>query len=148
MAAVISIKDSVQLYIGEGETLKLTDAIGNKASIGDIGGDGAEEIDVTSMESEAKEYELGYEDYGSFDVTQFLNSDEYAKMATLKESGTNIKWGVLINNKAGEKVLGLQGAGKVKGVKLTGLSVGSAVQVVTTVRCSGAVTSDFELPTA
>lgn len=146
--AIISIKDSVQLYIGTGETLALTDAIGNKASIGDIGGDGAEEIDVTKMESQTKEYELGFEDPGSFDVTQFLTDDEYTKMATLKDAGTKVKWGVLFNNKAGETVLGLSGEGLVKTVRMTGLSVGSAVQVVTTIRCSGAISSTFEKPAA
>lgn len=148
MAAVIVRDDLVQLYVGNGETLTATDAVGNKASIGDLGGEGREEIDVTNMESDSKLFELGYQDNGSFDVTQFLNSDEFSKMEAFRASGENVKWGVIIKNKAGEKVLGLQGEGLVKTVKVTGMSVGSAVQVVSTIRVSGEITADFEIPTA
>ena len=147
MSAVVAIKDSTKLFLwNKDQDAKLSDAIGNKASIGDIGGDGAEEIDVTNMEGDSKQYELGFIDPGSFDITQFLSTDEYSKMSAYLASGETLNWGILVNNRSGEKVLGLQGQGLVKSVKLTGLSVGSAIQVVTTIRCSGSITSDFETP--
>ena len=145
MAGIATLKDNVRLYIGESAVLTKANKIGNISQIGDIGGE-AEEIDTTTIDSMAKEFENGFEDNGSLEVTQNITDNEYTKMAEWKKSGTMLYWGLSTHNKTGTQILGLKGQGVVKSVKLTGISVGGLLQAVTSVRLSGAIATDFTGP--
>lgn len=146
MAGIATLKDNVRLFIGESETLTAENKISNIASIGDIGGE-AEEIDTTTIDSAGKEFENGFEDSGSIEVTQNITSDEYTKMDTWKKSGTMLYWGLSTLNKKGTQILGIKGKGVVKSAKLTGISVGGLLQCVASIRVSGAIDSGFVDPT-
>lgn len=145
MAGIATLKDNVRLYIGESAVLTKANKIGNISQIGDIGGE-AEEIDTTTIDSMAKEFENGFEDNGSLEVTQNITDNEYTKMAAWKKSGTMLYWGLSTHNKTGTQILGLKGQGVVKSVKLTGISVGGLLQAVTSIRLSGEITTDFTEP--
>lgn len=145
MAGIATLKDNVRLYIGESAVLTKTNKIGNISSIGDLGGE-AEEIDTTTIDSMAKEFENGFEDNGSLEITQNITDDEYTKMDAWKKSGTMLYWGLSTHNKSGTQILGLKGQGVVKSVKLTGISVGGLLQAVTSIRLSGAIATDFTEP--
>ena len=145
MAGIATLKDNVRLYIGEAAVLTAQNKIGNISSIGDIGGE-AEEIDTTTIDSMAKEFENGFEDNGSLEVTQNITDDEYAKMDAWKKAGKVLYWGLSTHNKKGELILGLKGQGVVKSVKLTGISVGGLLQCVASIRLSGEITTDFTDP--
>lgn len=145
MAGIATLKDNVRLYIGESAVLTKTNKIGNISSIGDIGGE-AEEIDTTTIDSMAKEFENGFEDNGSLEITQNITDDEYTKMDTWKKNGTMLYWGLSTHKKSGEQILGLKGQGVVKSAKLTGISVGGLLQCVASIRLSGAITTDFTEP--
>lgn len=147
MAGIATLKDNVRLYIGETESLVAENKIGNISSIGDIGGE-AEEIDTTTIDSMAKEFENGFEDNGSLEVTQNITNDEYTKMNDWKKSGVMLHWGLSTFNKKGKQILGLKGQGIVKSVKLTGISVGGLLQAVTSIRLSGEIGTDFVDPVA
>ena len=145
MAGIATLKDNVRLYIGETAVLTKANKIGNISSIGDIGGE-AEEIDTTTIDSMAKEFENGFEDNGSLEITQNITDDEYTKMAAWKKVGTMLYWGLSTHNKSGTQILGLKGQGIVKSVKLTGISVGGSLQAVTSIRLSGEIATDFTEP--
>lgn len=145
MAGIATLKDNVRLYIGESAALTKTDKIGNISSIGDIGGE-AEEIDTTTIDSMAKEFENGFEDNGSLEITQNITDDEYTKMDAWKKAGTMLYWGLSTHNKAGTQIFGLKGQGVVKSAKLTGISVGGLLQCVASIRLSGAIATDFTEP--
>ena len=145
MAGIATLKDNVRLYIGETSDLKIADKLGNISSIGDIGGE-AEEIDTTTIDSMAKEFENGFEDNGSLEITQNITDDEYTKMDAWKKAGTMLYWGLSTHNKSGTQILGLKGQGVVKSVKLTGISVGGLLQAVASIRLSGAIATDFTEP--
>ena len=147
MAGIATLKDNVRLYIGEASDLKIADKLGNISSIGDIGGE-AEEIDTTTIDSTAKEFELGFEDNGSLEVTQNITDNEYTKMNTWKNSNKTVYWGLSTHNKNGDQILGLKGQGIVKSVKLTGISVGGLLQAVTSIRVTGAISAEFTEPIA
>ena len=145
MAGIATLKDNVRLYIGETAVLTKANKIGNINQIGDIGGE-AEEIDTTTIDSMAKEFENGFEDNGSLEVTQNITDDEYTTMDAWKKAGTMLYWGLSTHNKSGTQILGLKGQGVVKSVKLTGISVGGLLQAVTSIRLSGAIATDFTEP--
>ena len=145
MAGIATLKDNVRLYIGESAVLTKTNKIGNISSIGDIGGE-AEEIDTTTIDSMAKEFENGFEDNGSLEITQNITDNEYTKMNDWKKAGTMLYWGLSTHNKAGTQILGLKGQGIVKSVKLTGISVGGLLQAVASIRLSGEIATDFTEP--
>ena len=145
MAGIATLKDNVRLYSGESSALTKTDKIGNISSIGDIGGE-AEEIDTTTIDSMAKEFENGFEDNGSLEITQNITDDEYTKMDAWKKAGTMLYWGLSTHNKAGTQIFGLKGQGVVKSAKLTGISVGGLLQCVASIRLSGAIATDFTEP--
>lgn len=148
MAGIIALKDNVKLFIWNSEaTVAATNKVGKVVSIGDIGGE-SEEVDVTALDSMAREYELGFTDNGTLEVTQNLTSDEYTDMTARQASGETFKWGLSIADRTGTQVLGLQGAGLMQNVKLTGIDVSGVIQVVSTIKISGAITQDFVLPTA
>jgi hypothetical protein len=145
MAGIATLKDNVRLYIGEAADLTAADKISNINSIGDIGGE-AEEIDTTCIDSMAKEFENGFEDNGTLEVTQNITDDEYTKMDAWKKSGVMLHWGLSTHKKDGAQIFGLKGQGVVKSAKLTGISVGGLLQCVASIRLSGEITTDFVSP--
>jgi hypothetical protein len=147
MAGIAVLKDNTRFFLGKQETLAAEDKVANIVSIGDIGGE-AEEIDTTTIDSEAKEFENGFEDNGSLELTVNITNDEYTVMDGYKKSGEKLYWGLSALNKSKtEQVLGLKGQGIVRSVKLTGISVGGLLQAVTSIRVSGEIATDFVDPT-
>lgn len=146
MAGIVTQKDNVRLFIwDEDGTVAAGDKVGNITQLGDIGGE-TEDIDVTTIESVAKEYENGFDDNGTVDITQNLTSNEYTTMSVRKDAGTALRWGISAFNKKGVQVLGLQGKGLIKSAKLTGISVGGLLQATSTIRINGAISNDFVDP--
>lgn len=146
MAGIVTQKDNVHMYIwDDGTEVQAENKVGNITQLGDIGGE-TEDIDTTTIESLAREYENGFDDNGTVDVTQNVTQNEYTAMAVRKDSGENINWGISVFNKKGVQVIGLQGKGQIKSAKLTGISVGGLLQATSSIRVSGAITSDFVDP--
>lgn len=146
MAGIVTQKDNVRLFIwDEGAVVKAADKVGNITQLGDIGGE-TEDVDVTTIESLAKEYENGFDDNGTVDITQNLSTNEYTTMSVRKDAGTNLNWGISAFNKKGQQVLGLQGKGIIKSAKLTGISVGGLLQATSSLRINGAINNDFVDP--
>lgn len=154
MAGIATLKDNVQFFLNfaasaDGSQIvypTLDDKIGNIVSIGDIGGE-TEEIDATTIDSLAKEYITGFEDNGTLELTQNLTGTEYAKMNRFKLFNRPVMWAIGVLDRSGEQVLGLLGQGYIKSIKLTGISVGGLLQVVTSIKLSGKITNYFDIPT-
>ena len=140
MAGIAVLKDNVKLYLGS-TTLTTSDKMSNIASIGDIGGGEVEEIDVTTIDSQAKEYVPGFADSGSFDIVQNVTDDEYVKVKAWADAGSVLKCGVVFVD-APQCNLGFDCF--IKSYKLTGISVGGTLQISMTVRISGAITTFVE----
>ena len=146
MAGMATLKDNVRCYIGATSALKAENKLGNISQIGDIGGE-AEDIETTTIDSMAKEYENGFEDNGTLEITQNLTDEEYTVMDGYKKSGAEIYWGISVLDKSKTtQVLGLKGKGIVKSAKLTGISVGGLLQVVASIRVNGEIATDFVDP--
>lgn len=146
MAGIVTQKDNVRLFIwDEGAEVNASDKVGNITQLGDVGGE-TEDIDVTTIESLAREYENGFDDNGTVDITQNLTSNEYTTMSVRKDTGTALNWGISAFNKKGVQVVGLQGKGLIKSAKLTGISVGGLLQATSSLRINGAISNDFVDP--
>lgn len=147
MAGIATMKDNVKLYLSETKESLKDNKVGRIVSIGDIGGE-AEEIDTTCIDSLAKESINGFEDYGTVDITQNLTSDEYSTMDGYKKSNKELFFGLSVRSvpvvMTESPILGLSGKAIVKSVKLTGISVGGLVQVNTSIKLTGDVTTDFD----
>lgn len=146
MAGIAVQKDNTRLFVGpRGESLTEVNKMGNVASVGDVGGE-IEEIDTTTIDSMAKEYEVGFEDNGTVEITQNLTSNEYSAMKNYKDNNEDLVWAISSFDKKGEQVIGLTGNGVISGLTLTGIGFGELLQVVTTIRVSGAINNDFVDP--
>lgn len=147
MAGIATMKNNFRLYIwDEDKTVAAADRVGNISQLGDVGGE-AEDIDVTTLESMAKEYINGFDDNGTLDITQNMTSNEYVTMDVRKKSGKILNWGISVfNNQRTKQILGLQGKGIIKSAKLTGISVGGLLQVVSSLRVNGVINNDFVDP--
>lgn len=146
MASIVTMKDNVRLFIwDEGQNVTAADKVGNITQIGDFGGE-TEDIDVTTIESSAREYANGFDDNGTVDVTQNVTTNEYSTMNARKNSGIEFNFGVSVFDKEDNQVIGIQGKAIIKSVKLTGISVGGLLQVVSSLRINGEPTEDFVDP--
>lgn len=146
MAGIVTQKDNVRLFIwDEGAEVKASDKVGNITQLGDIGGE-TEDVDVTTIESLAREYENGFDNNGTVDITQNMTTNEYTTMSVRKDTGTVLNWGISAFNKKGEQVIGLHGKGLIKSAKLTGISVGGLLQATSSLRVNGAINNDFVDP--
>lgn len=146
MAGIVVQKDNTRLFIWKaGEVVGAGDKVGNITNIGDVGGE-TEDIDTTTIESLAREYENGFDDNGTVDITQNVTQNEYVTMDTLKKNGDDIEWGISSFNKAGAQVIGLHGAGQIKSAVLTGISVSGLLQVNSSIRVSGEIDNTFVDP--
>lgn len=143
MAGIVQMKDNVRFFLWTGAAVQAADKLGNLVSIGEVGGE-AESIDTTTLESMAKESEVGFTDNGTVELVQNLTNNEYNKMKTLLDDGTVFNFGVSVwSRKTKSQAMGLQQKGMVTSLKLSGFEVGGLVQVNTTVQISGALDLGF-----
>ena len=148
MAGIVAKNDRTKLFLREAGAgaFALDDKIGNMTNIGDISSTD-EEIDVTTLEQDVRDFENGFSDSGSIEITQNLTQDEFDIMSEYKENETDLKVGVAIINKAGMQVIGIQCAkAKIMTVTLGGMSVGGVLTVVTSIRIKSKFTRDFVAP--
>lgn len=147
MAGIVQMKDNVRFFLWTGVGLaQAENKLGNLVSIGELGGE-AESIDTTTLESMAKESEVGFTDNGTIELVQNLTNDEYNKMKNLLDDGTVFNFGISVwNRKTRAQAMGLQQKGMVTSLKLSGFEVGGLVQVNTTVQISGALNLGFTDP--
>lgn len=143
MAGIVQMKDNVRFFLWTGAAVQATDKLGNLVSIGEVGGE-AESIDTTTLESMAKESEVGFTDNGTIPLVQNLTANEYNKMRSLMDNGTVFNFGMSVwDRKTKSQVIGLQQKGIVTSLKLSEASVGSLMQVNTTITISGAINVGF-----
>lgn len=147
MAGIVQMKDNVRFFLWtDGNLAKPENKLGNLVSIGEIGGE-AESIDTTTLESMAKESEVGFTDNGTIPLVQNLTANEYNKMRSLMDDGTVFNFGMSVwDRKTKSQVVGLQQKGIVTSLKLSEASVGSLMQVNTTITISGAINVGFTDP--
>ena len=146
MAGIVQMKDNVRFFLWTGAAVKPEDKLGNLVSIGETGGE-AESIDTTTLESMAKESEVGFTDNGTIDLVQNLTNNEYNKMRALMDNGVVFNFGMSVwDRKTKSQVVGLQQKGIVTSLKLSESSVGSLSQVNTTITVSGALNLGFVDP--
>lgn len=149
MSAIIAMKDAVRLFIGDaGTSLTAANKVGSLTTVGDIGGE-AELIDVTTIESMAREFVTGLVDSGTMEVTQNLTGTEYNTMTAYRDNGTELIWGLSIwGKKNGQpvQVLGLTARGVISNVTLSGISTGSILTVNTSVKINGLILKTFVDP--
>lgn len=147
MAGIVQMKDNVRFFLWtSGNLAKPENKLGNLVSIGEVGGE-AESIDTTTLESMAKESEVGFTDNGTVELVQNLTTNEYDKMKNLLDDGTVFNFGISVwSRKTRAQAMGLQQKGMVTSLKLSGFEVGGLVQVNTTVQISGALDLGFTDP--
>lgn len=146
MAGIAVLKDNTRLFVAPyGETITAANKMGNISQVGDIAST-AEEIDTTTIDSMAKEFEAGFTDNGSIELTQNLTQYEYSTMAAYQDNGDDVAWAISSFNKKKQQVIGIKGKGTVMGCTLTGISVGGLLQVVTSIRISGNINRTFVDP--
>ena len=75
MAGIVQMKDNVRFFLWTGAAVQAADKLGNLVSIGEVGGE-AESIDTTTLESMAKESEVGFTDNGTVELVQNLTNNE------------------------------------------------------------------------
>lgn len=138
MAGIAIIKDSFRGYIWEKTgTVAIKDKLTHVVSVGEITQD-VEEIDTTTIDSDAKESTGGFDDYGSVDIELNIVNDEFTKMKALADSKQHMQWAFVADDATGTEVFQLHGEGWVKTCKFSGASVGGLLKVTATVKISGA----------
>lgn len=143
---VVIMKDRSRLYLWETGSATLADKIGKATEIGEQGSD-VEEIDMTTLESDAKENEPGFDDYGSMTVTQLITADELTTMNAFRASKDILKWGLVVDDKTGTPVLTQTGECWVKSVKRGALTVGGRLEVTSELRITGEPVDTWTEPT-
>lgn len=148
MAGIVAKNDRTKVFLTEAgvTAFVLADKVGKLTNIGDIGSTD-DEVEVSDLEADTKEYETGLTDNGTLELTQNLTSSEYDDMMTYKEEEADLKVGIAITNKAGTVVIGRSCASaKVLSVTLGGMSVGGVITVVTSLRLSAKLVTGFTIP--
>ena len=146
MAAIVGRTGSVVIYVGENETLKLSDKLPHVKTFSVPNSEGTE-VDVTDFDSTGKETETGLLDYGELQVTQHLNDNEYEVQQTRVEEATDVYFAYYIKNKAGNIIVGRTGKGIVKTVTIDGAEMDSAITVQTTIKVNGKLSKIETEPT-
>lgn len=147
--ALASMKDNVQLFINKDTEAELTaeDKVVVK-TIGEIGNGEAEEIEVTDLSSEEREYTQGYSDPGTLDITMNMAEGVYEKFDEYKQNNDILKFGLsILTRDKKTQVLGLAGKCYVQSAKITGMEVGGVLEVAVTFKLTGKITSEFVNPT-
>ena len=169
MAGIAIMKNNARLFIGlkddfstqYGTATKLTQSIANaitpdiiaapssasdhdykvanNSSIGELGGE-AEDIDVTALDSEAKENETGFVDNGTQDITiNVVDKKAYSNLKKWQDNAADLVICQTRYSKAGKPVVGIMYEGIIKSAKLTEASVGGVMQVNATIQVKGAI---------
>lgn len=143
--AIVVKAGNTDLFMAEGldTELKITDRY-RCLSVGEQTYD-IDEVDVTDLDSTAKDSDAGLGDEGSIAVVQRITKDELAKQRALK--GKYVSFGLAARNKEDVAVVGLGGNGWVKTVAFNGFTVGGLLEVTTTIRIKGSL-GEFVPPVA
>lgn len=147
MAAVVGLKDLVQVYVGDSENITLADKLVHVKTI-TFPQSEAEEIDVTDFDSDGKETVQGLIDYGNLEFTQHLTEDEYNDMQDRQDANKVVYFQAFALNTTGAVLIGRKGKGFLKTVAPEGLEMNSAFTVKSTIRVVGATSKVEELPVA
>lgn len=169
MAGIAIMKNNARLFIGlkddfnteYGTATKLTQSIAeaitptiiaapsqssdkdykvaNNSSIGELGGE-AEDIDVTALDSVAKENEAGFVDNGTQDITiNVVDKKAYSNLKKWQDNAADLVICQTRYSKAGKPVVGIMYEGIIKSAKLTEASVGGVMQVNASIQVNGAI---------
>ena len=148
MAGTTILKDSFRGYMGEATSaLVLADKLAHMVTVGEIGAT-ADEIDTTALDSAAKEFEPGFDDFGTITLELNLVEDEYTDFSGWRKAKTMLNFGFVADNKSGTAVLSVKGQGWIKKATITGVSVGGVLKVSVDLRVNGEITEDFVEPVA
>lgn len=113
--------------------------VSNASSVGELGGE-AEDIDVTTLDSEAKENETGFIDNGTQDITiNIVDKTAYTNLKKWQDTGANLLICQVRYSKSGKLLAANLYQGIVKNATLTEASVGGLNQVNASVQVSGAI---------
>ena len=113
--------------------------VSNASSVGELGGE-AEDIDVTTLDSEAKENETGFIDNGTQDITiNIVDKMAYTNLKKWQDTGANLLICQVRYSKAGKLLAANMYQGIVKNATLTEASVGGLNQVNASIQVSGAI---------
>ncbi len=113
--------------------------VSNNSSIGELGGE-AEDIEVTALDSEAKENEAGFVDNGTQDITiNIVDKKAYSNLKKWQDNAADLVICQTRYSKAGKPVVGLMYEGIIKSAKLTEASVGGVMQVNASIQVNGAI---------
>ena len=113
--------------------------VANNSSIGELGGE-AEDIDVTALDSDAKENEAGFVDNGTQDITiNVVDKKAYSNLKKWQDNAADLVICQTRYSKAGKPVVGIMYEGIIKSAKLTEASVGGVMQVNASIQVNGAI---------
>ena len=113
--------------------------VANNSSIGELGGE-AEDIDVTALDSEAKENEAGFVDNGTQDITiNVVDKKAYSNLKKWQDNAADLVICQTRYSKAGKPVVGIMYEGIIKSAKLTEASVGGVMQINASIQVNGAI---------
>ena len=165
MAGSAIMKDNARLYIGLLSEFKSQGATGeastslnktialavaptlvdpkykvsNSTSIGELGGE-AEDIDVTALDSEAKESEAGFVDNGTQDITiNMVDEKAYSNLKKWQDNAADLLICQVRYSKTGKRLGANLYKGIIKTAKMTEASVGGLQQVNASIKVSGAI---------
>ena len=113
-------------------------AVAQVRGIGDIGGE-SDEIDVTDLDSTAKEFLMGLPDNGIFEVTLAFDpaTAAHTDFFALQKSQALNYWQIVLANAASYT---WQVAAYVKSFKITGMTPGGVIEAKCGLRISGSIT--------
>lgn len=113
--------------------------VANNSSIGELGGE-AEDIDVTALDSDAKENEAGFVDNGTQDITiNVVDKKAYSNLKKWQDNAADLVICQTRYSKAGKPVVGIMYEGIIKSAKLTEASVGGVMQINASIQVNGAI---------
>ena len=113
--------------------------VANNSSIGELGGE-AEDIDVTALDSDAKENEAGFVDNGTQDIViNVVDKKAYSNLKKWQDNAADLVICQTRYSKAGKPVVGIMYEGIIKSAKLTEASVGGVMQVNASIQVNGAI---------
>lgn len=117
--------------------------VSNASSIGELGGE-AEDIDTTTLDSEAKENEAGFVDNGTQDITiNLVDEKTYSNLKKWQDNAADIIICQTRYAKTGKRIACILFQGIIKSAKLTEASVGGLMQVNASIQVNGAVYDVF-----
>lgn len=125
---------------GTGYEYTLTDV----TSGGEFGGERGE-IESTTLDSEAKEFEAGMIDNGELALEMLANVDNYAKLETDYKSGGKYNFAITFPVGTAENNMDKKFKGFIKTCKITGITPDELLKISATIRISGHL-QEFKKP--